>query len=63
MAVVGGISADDADGQILGDKFGYGQKMGHHLKRPSQIVLVQARDDDSFPMIGQILAELEYVAF
>ena len=46
--MVGGVAADHADGQRLGDVFRDSEQLGHRLERLAEIVLIEARDDDAF---------------
>src|SRR6478672_6651303 len=39
LRVIGGIAADDADGQRLGDVLSDGEQLRHRLERPAEIIL------------------------
>jgi len=56
LRVVRRIAADDADGQRLGDVFGNREELRHRLERTAQVVLIQTRDDHTFPAVRERVA-------
>ena len=57
LGVVGGLAADDADGERLGDVLGDGEQLGHRLERLAEIVLIEPRDDDAPALIRERVAD------
>ena len=55
---VGGVPADDADGERLGDVLGDRKKLGDRLERFSPVVLVKPRDDHAFSPVSKFLRDI-----
>ena len=55
LRVVGGIAADHADGERLGDVFGDRQQLRHRLERLAEVVLVEPGDDDALALSASVL--------
>lgn len=58
LAVVRRSATAHADGVHLVDQFGQGQQPWHRAERPAIEVLIQARHDDTHPVIGQFGGEI-----
>ena len=61
LVAVGGVAADDADGEILGHIFGDGEQFRHRLEGNSTEILVETRYDNTAAAVGEVLADTENV--
>jgi len=59
--MVGWISADNTDSVQFGDVLGNGHELRHGLERLSEIVLVQASDNDPFTGLSQFTTHMDQV--
>ena len=57
LGTVGGIAADHADGEVLGDELSDTHQEARHGKRDAAEILVEAGHDHPAALIGQLLAD------
>ena len=60
VRMLGRLAAAHADGVNLGDVLGPGQKSRHRTERIGQIVHVQTSHDNSYTLVGQSVADVNY---
>ncbi len=63
LCSVGWIATDDTDGERFRNILSHGEQLGHGFKGLPQIILVESRNDDAFPLVCQGLTDADEIWF